>query len=959
MNGISINDNIQADDLELKLKESTSLSEDQIKEIIPVILGTLSEIKDLEKVKSEVSTKQALSSLTQSIENNTDVSINMKNNKWTVIWAMNLNTVTNNISITINTPAQVAPQKPTQQTTVQQVAPQKPTQQTTVQQVAPQNYTHETVVYVGDYTHDSVRDKMDIKTPSWYLYVLNQLLDEIEDTRSGISKKWQTKAWKETMRAAKQKLNQYEKQIKAKKRALEKQTNGQIFDTDVDQIKKLKLDIDTVRQDVSLWQWWEFSSDASFLYNSPENAKKSNKAQERINQFEQKMKEEIKQWAILNIFNWHEEMAIDFYRKIAEWRYTDAEYNTYMVNAWVLNPSFQRCGIRTPILSPSQMRIDWWRQILVQSNAPTNYRDMDRWETFQKWWLSWIIDKALSNCNNMTPGQRNTWKSLAVLWGVAAWLFWLYKFYTNKKMWFWGKALTTGGVILWSQILTWENPISLFGKLMTWWFTKEYLESKFWNAFGDAVSWVWNSWIEASNTLTPAMYSMMIFNSNTNVWDVRALRNRFKQNDSEWQSFRWDAITKLKTKYWDNSVQHFSATFSDKFDEEKWNNWLWSFWVTDSTADNKNIYELANNAAMNEIVIEKYRSEHGVKETKDAVKKKEFEEYVKDMKNKNQPINIEDLEAHPEWFELDNEATYTERPVDVQFKESLVNQTESLWINEPKKSELKTALKRFYDERTVDSKPLISDFSLKMDNDLLVLVSHSWQETKIDINKNEVVGLWNGIRFANLSDLLNVADLTNKILESQKWKVAVDYPPFQYKWPTSVLDNWVGKWWRWIYFNDAEWWSINFDTRVLSSGWWGIMGKIGSLWNHPEEYADYLSRRRIENNTVKIESTLYPMVKILSDSWIVFTREQEVKELEIWLKWIKEKLKVFKAYPSWNPFSIWTLSRKLEFKAINWDVQEFPENISDKFPTLTLVWNKEKFLKTINNPSNKMRWSVI
>jgi len=372
MNGISINDNIQADDLELKLKESTSLSEDQIKEIIPVILGTLSEIKDLEKVKSEVSTKQALSSLTQSIENNTDVSINMKNNKWTVIWAMNLNTVTNNISITINTPAQVAPQKPTQQTTVQQVAPQ--------------NYTHETVVYVGDYTHDSVRDKMDIKTPSWYLYVLNQLLDEIEDTRSGISKKWQTKAWKETMRAAKQKLNQYEKQIKAKKRALEKQTNGQIFDTDVDQIKKLKLDIDTVRQDVSLWQWWEFSSDASFLYNSPENAKKSNKAQERINQFEQKMKEEIKQWAILNIFNWHEEMAIDFYRKIAEWRYTDAEYNTYMVNAWVLNPSFQRCGIRTPILSPSQMRIDWWRQILVQSNAPTNYRDMDRWETFQKWW---------------------------------------------------------------------------------------------------------------------------------------------------------------------------------------------------------------------------------------------------------------------------------------------------------------------------------------------------------------------------------------------------------------------------------------------------------------------------------------------------------------------------------------------------------------------------------------------
>ncbi len=1028
MNGISINDNIQADDLELKLKESTSLSEDQIKEIIPVILGTLSEIKDLEKVKSEVSTKQALSSLTQSIENNTDVSINMKNNKWTVIWAMNLNTVTNNISITINTPAQVAPQKPTQQTTVQQVAPQKPTQQTTVQQVAPQKPIQQTTVQqvapqkptqqttvqqvvpqqptqqtavqqvvpqqptqqttvqqvVPQQPSPQTIDiqesgQSDIKLDNyeWYDKALSQLIFEIDWCRETANyKRWLNKSWKETLKTAKEKLKQYKDIISDKKRMLEHEfkqknkLNGKNSDkvpltvsisaAEINELKNRRFQRrQMIEVDIKEWQSWKSSNVAPWPNQSLEQVVKWNTVDRHHIEYDSKLNAALNDAAFLRIIDNNQDRAREFLQAIANNSLSEAQITICQMRKVQLDPYFEKYGLTDQVNRCIQNR--WWRIEVVQwnSGASLDYRDMDRWETFQKWWLSWIIDKALSNCNNMTPGQRNTWKSLAVLWGVAAWLFWLYKFYTNKKMWFWGKALTTGGVILWSQILTWENPISLFGKLMTWWFTKEYLESKFWNAFGDAVSWVWNSWIEASNTLTPAMYSMMIFNSNTNVWDVRALRNRFKQNDSEWQSFRWDAITKLKTKYWDNSVQHFSATFSDKFDEEKWNNWLWSFWVTDSTADNKNIYELANNAAMNEIVIEKYRSEHGVKETKDAVKKKEFEEYVKDMKNKNQPINIEDLEAHPEWFELDNEATYTERPVDVQFKESLVNQTESLWINEPKKSELKTALKRFYDERTVDSKPLISDFSLKMDNDLLVLVSHSWQETKIDINKNEVVGLWNGIRFANLSDLLNVADLTNKILESQKWKVAVDYPPFQYKWPTSVLDNWVGKWWRWIYFNDAEWWSINFDTRVLSSGWWGIMGKIGSLWNHPEEYADYLSRRRIENNTVKIESTLYPMVKILSDSWIVFTREQEVKELEIWLKWIKEKLKVFKAYPSWNPFSIWTLSRKLEFKAINWDVQEFPENISDKFPTLTLVWNKEKFLKTINNPSNKMRWSVI
>jgi hypothetical protein len=74
---------------------------------------------------------------------------------------------------------------------------------------------------------------------------------------------------------------------------------------------------------------------------------------------------------------------------------------------------------------------------------------------------------------------------------------------------------------------------------------------------------------------------------------------------------------------------------------------------------------------------------------------------------------------------LDKNATYTERVVDNQFKDTLVSQTESRGINEPKKSELKSAIRRFYDERTIDSKPIISDFSLKLDNGLLTLKSHN------------------------------------------------------------------------------------------------------------------------------------------------------------------------------------------------------------------------------------------
>jgi hypothetical protein len=113
-----------------------------------------------------------------------------------------------------------------------------------------------------------------------------------------------------------------------------------------------------------------------------------------------------------------------------------------------------------------------------------------------------------------------------------------------------------------------------------------------------------------------------------------------------------------------------------------------------------------------------------VKETSDKKRKKEYEEYVQNLKNRNQAIDIAVLEQHPEWFELDKKATYTERTVDNQFKETLVNQVNGLGIDEAKKLEIKTAIKKFYDKRNIDVKPLVSDFSLSTEEGLLVLTSH-------------------------------------------------------------------------------------------------------------------------------------------------------------------------------------------------------------------------------------------
>jgi hypothetical protein len=218
----------------------------------------------------------------------------------------------------------------------------------------------------------------------------------------------------------------------------------------------------------------------------------------------------------------------------------------------------------------------------------------------------------------------------------------------------------------------------------------------------------------------------------------------------------------------------------------------------------------------------------------------------------------------------------------------------------------------------------------------------------MDITKWELVWFWNWIRFSDLSELLDVADLSNKILDTQKWKTPKDIPAFVYK-PYR----------KWICFDDADLINFNMDTRVISTGRWWATSKIDTLCNNPNAFAQYLSNRWTKNNEVNIDSASYPLTKILSDSWIKFFNKQEVKELETWLKSVKEKLQVFECDPKWNPFYIESISHKLKFKTVNKETEEFPEDILKSFPTLKLSWNEERFLKAMNNTSNKMWWSAL
>ena len=812
----------------------------------------------------------------------------------------------------------------------------------------------------------------DIHSLVWFLSVIDELLEEIKDTKKWISKKWLTKAWKKTMNEAKAKLKQYEKQLETKKKALLKQKRAEIYDNDISNLRNLWQQVNQVRQDIWMWQRGNFANTASYLYNSPEIARKSNKRQASNLEFNQDFQKELETWAIARIFNWNVEKANEFFRRIAQWEYDWADYQLFVTNSAVLTPCCQRYWIRVPC-NPKSTKATRWRierTSWTSRTSPVDYSNLDYWEAFQQWWIVWLIDKTLSYCKNMTPWQRNTWKSVAVLWGFAAWIWWLYKFYTSKRS-FLTKAWITAAAIFWTQALTWEWPVSLFKKLMTWWFTKEYMEDKFWYLFWDAVDWIQNSWIENWNELSWAMYSMMIFNEKAKVWDVRTLATKFKNNRQEWEQCRLDAITKLR-RYGKNRAERFSAVFSENFDENKWNEWLNSIWIYDWVDDNKLVYELASSKSINTMIINKFLSDNWVKVTDNKTKKEEFEQYKKSMNDSNQAIDIAVLENHKyDRFKDNNDTTFTDRQKDVQNKEKLQNQIDQLSIDDQKKFELKKAAELFYDERSIESKPELSDFSLTMDGNFIILTSHWGYKSKIDIDKNEIVGFWNGIRFTNLAELLNTADLANKILESQRWKTPKSLPAFQYKWPSTIFENWIGKKWRWIYFNDAEFSRnlVDFDTRVLSWGWRWTIGKIDTLCDHPKEYAKYLSDRWVENNKSNINIEAYSILKWLSDSWIIFINEKEVKEAEIRLSKVKEMRSTANGWTQWyKPYSIeW---EKLVFSTSDtqnatklYFPDEFPNDFSWKSQDLwdfpSILNNKNTFLDYMNNIKNWMRWSKL
>lgn len=800
-------------------------------------------------------------------------------------------------------------------------------------------------VYVVNEHMLSLPSDLDLTEYQWYVAALDQLLADIQRIENEISKKWLSKSGKQTMEQAKNKLKSYKKDILAKKRIIEqayKKNWGRTFDAnEINDIKRRRTVINRVFEDVKRWQAGELWVSAPYNYNASDSSRRSNRQKENLWDYERKYREEVKQWAILDIFNNNEQQAIDFYRRIAEWNYTQADYFQYVACQNILAPSFQRCWMPLPVE----------RITLSNTSRPAiDYSNETLWSSFQKWWISGLLDKALSNCNNLTPGQRNTRKTLWVLWVIWWAIYWWYKFLTSKKLKFWWKAWIVAWSFLLPELLIWENPITLFNKLLTGWLSLDEIKDKLGNAFGS----LWNSSNPEVAELAPAMCSLMMFDTSTKVSDIRTLSQQFRNDAAAWPQFYKATCAKLNTQG-KNGVEYFRATFpEDHFDEVKWKTRLATFWVADSTADDTLIYEIANNATLNSVTIEKYMAENWLKVN--AAHKAEFNNFKNGKKQKNELILLRELQEKENlgWFVVDTKATYTEREEDKKQIKLLTQKVVNLHLNQDKEKELIGAVTELYNSRTIDTKPVDLDFDLSLDeNGLLILTSQHWEKRKINLDRKTLCGFGsnNGndyeIPFTSLSDLLDTADLTNKILSIEKGQKIAEYPPFK-------------KEYKAICFNNAKLLSFDMDTRVLSTWIRGQSKNFTTIDNHLDSYVSYLSQEWMNDNKFEIDVDKYPMVKKLESVWITFINGEEVANLEALLNAIKTQN--FGAVPTltWSPFDIrYTLKvwewKKIIFTNVNDKNKVFEADMS-QFPTI--LNNKDAFLSFMNDPQNLMRWSV-
>lgn len=517
------------------------------------------------------------------------------------------------------------------------------------------------------------------------------------------------------------------------------------------------------------------------------------------------------------------------------------------------NPSIDPMLISNNKLSSIPWCPNW---ILV----PT-YEASDRKQTFEQWWIKWLLRKAL-NYTKMTNWQKDSWTNgLFLVWIWAAiwqWWKWLFKKKKEWEMGFWWKAAIIWWAFFWANALTWKSLPEWIKGVTTWWLSLDWLKTD-WKKTDIQQTQEMETYVQI-----PVMTSLLLWNTKISDLDNKVDKDfKLKNYDELLMSYKnsslatYQAIGKELEKMWK--------------DDKEWKikNWLANIWITPENYknldQNKTVLDYFKIYASNTTIFENYTKDKKLvlaswKEThrdalirswkaitNDEMKKLE-DEWILVAESVEWPIDNEvfdpikddklDLKTQVENFNIDKIA-----------KDRLIKYWNLLYIGIP-----------WWSQKIPEFKEAGGFIYLK----------NYWEWTKIDVNNKSLIWLSdnenNTIKFDSTMEMMKVANLTNYIKSLFRWRktwtTADDYHPFKESSITDLIDFKLNWFWDLVYINPDQKDKTKprynpskynrSDVEVSDWWWFGDLKAISPILNkNIDRYAKYLNELDIRQDWKK------------------------------------------------------------------------------------------------------------
>ena len=464
----------------------------------------------------------------------------------------------------------------------------------------------------------------------------------------------------------------------------------------------------------------------------------------------------------------------------------------------------------------------------------------DTKEAFEKWGIGGAMNYWL-NKSNMKPEQKQFWwgvSNLAVTGGVI--FLWWKMISSAYKMIFKSDKKEGKGIYDWTNrarlsiptVLTlWANARKgeSLGKLLTWGGMTKAIANMF---SGGNTSETTNQTVQDKETRIKYKEGFpgatAVFNK-LNYWEMKQFLIQ-DGNQMKIDPNKYDTLLEI-FKNWskkNEAAAAFLESIGRNDEKHVLNLWLIGMGIQREDIENDNNKNKPFDKAASE-AIARLQSviEFMNKEGKWYNKINSETQYLVDnyIANGKDIGDLEDLEARGDVF-------YKE--INVVDKTGLAAKIKELANgNKQKEEDLLLAINTFYKKWPTSNK------NIELTGNRPKITFKTYNETAtIDLDKKTLDGFTAKDAFSSYNEIFKAANLTNRIKFLCKDKQAVSDSPFY----LSIGIKDVG---RDITFDNAKLFSTDFDTEIMTAGWWGALKNISpTLEDNKQAYCDYLNANK-------------------------------------------------------------------------------------------------------------------